>query len=220
MTTPQSEVVRLFRPVRAHDFPPRYNIAPTQPISIVRLDPVRQRELVLVRWGLVPGWVKKPDEFATILNARAETVAEKPSFRAALRHRRCLVPANGYYEWMGPPRAKQPYLLSPKDGQLFAFAGLWEHWLGADGSEFETAAILTVPASGAAATVHDRMPAILPPEAWDLWLDTRGADATLAMSIVQSAPDDLLEVRAVSKNLGNARNDDPSLIEPTQKTLL
>jgi putative SOS response-associated peptidase YedK len=177
LTLPEEAVRQMFGTLPAHPFPPRYNIAPTQPVAIVRQTPRYARELALVRWGLLPPWVKDPREFATLINARAETAAEKPSFRGALRHRRCLIPATGYYEWAGKKGAKVPYLLRPRRGGLVAMAGLWEHWIGADGSEVETMAVLTVPALDAAAAVHDRMPLLLGPEAFERWLDCRPGTA-------------------------------------------
>lgn len=220
LTTPHSEVLRLFRPERVPDcapeFPQRYNIAPTHPIGIVRLDPVGRSELALVRWGFVPAWVKNPAEFTLLLNARGETCHEKPSFRAAMTRRRCLVPASGYYEWTGPAKAKQPYLIERTDGAPMAFAGLWENWLGADGSEFESAAIITVQANATTAVIHDRMPAILAPAAFAAWLDVRGVAVDAARLLLQPAPETLLTLRPVSKRLGNPRFDDPSVQDPPQ----
>jgi len=169
---------------------------------------------MLVRWGLIPSWVKNPAEFATLINARAETAFEKPSFRAALRHRRCLVPTDGFYEWTGDKGAKQPHLIRKRGGGLFALAGVWEHWIGADGSEIDTMAILTVGANSTMRAIHDRMPAIVPPEAFDLWLDTRSGSADIAPAILQPAPAGLLEIVPVSRRLNNPRNEGPELLLP------
>ncbi len=182
LTSPPEAVRAYFDTENEEVFPPRYNIAPSQPVHIVRLDLKGRRELTLVRWGLIPSWVKDPREFSTLINARSETAAEKPSFRAAMRHRRCLVPTDGFYEWTGrcrrqgsasdPPRAgRRP------GGTLMAMAGLFEHWLGADGSEFESMAILTTAANATMAAIHDRMPVILPPEQFEIWLDCRPGTA-------------------------------------------
>jgi len=149
------------------NYPPRYNIAPTQPIHIVRLAANSARELVLVRWGLLPSWVKDPDSFSTLINARAETAAQKPSFRAGMRHRRCLIPADGFIEWTGPRGAKRPFYLKRRDEGLLAFAGLWEHWQGADGAEIESAVILTTHANASVSPLHHRMPVIRDPEDFD-----------------------------------------------------
>jgi putative SOS response-associated peptidase YedK len=171
LTSPHEAVRAYFRYVNEAPFPPRYNIAPSQPVAIVRTAMNGARELALVRWGLIPGWVKDPREFKMLINARAETAADKPSFRAAIRHRRCLVPADGFYEWTGAPGAKRPHLIRPRHGGPMAMAGIFEHWQGADGSEIETLAILTVAANRTMSVFHDRMPAILPPEHFDVWLD-------------------------------------------------
>jgi putative SOS response-associated peptidase YedK len=158
LTATPDEVRRLFAFLDQPNFPGRDDIRPTEPIGVVV---VRQgeRRFELVRWGFVPGWVEDPREFSLLINARAETAAEKPSFRGAMRHGRCLVPADGFYEWRaegaGP---KRPYFISRADGGLVAFAGLTETWAGADGSEVDTAAILTVPANEVVAPIHDRMP--------------------------------------------------------------
>lgn len=211
LTSPPEAVRSYFGTFNLEEFPPRYNIAPTQPVLIVRNDLRHERGSTLVRWGLIPSWVKDPGAFATIINARAETAAEKPSFRAALRHRRCLVPTDGFYEWTGEKGAKQPHLIRPKGGGLMGMAGIWEHWLGADGSELETVAILTVAANATMQAIHDRMPAILPADAFDTWLDCRSGSATLAIAMLEPARNDLLEIIPVSRSLNNPRNEGPAV---------
>jgi putative SOS response-associated peptidase YedK len=202
----------MFRTVRGHDYPPRYNIAPTKPVAIVRIGADGQRELALVRWGLIPGWVKQPDEFATLVNARAETAMDKPSFKAALRHRRCIVPADGYYEWTGKSGARRPHLIRPAtDASLMGFAGLWEHWMGADGSEMETMVILTVPANARISPIHDRMPAILVGEAHDAWLDVRGVRGREALDLLKPAPDDLLTIDELAPAINDPRREGAEL---------
>lgn len=220
LLSPHKAVESYFSVTSADPYPPRYNIAPTQPVLIVRLDPAGTREAVLVRWGLIPSWAKDPARLSRLFNARAETANEKPSFRAALRHRRCLIPANGYYEWTGKAGARRPHLIRRGDGGLIALAGLWETWLGADGSEIDTMAILTVPASTALASLHDRMPAILAPEDFDAWLDVRGFRAEMAAEMLRPAPDDLLEYVAVDPRLNDARNEGAELIVPFRERLL
>lgn len=195
-------------------FPPRYNIAPTDPVLIIRNSERGTRELVLVRWGLIPSWVKDPGDFSTLINARAETAAEKPSFRALLRHRRCLVPTDGYYEWTGRPGAKQPHLIRLRAEGAFALAGLWEHWLGMDGSEIQTMAIVTTPASADVAHLHDRMPAIIEPGDYDRWLDCKSGTADFVMDFLQPTRSGLLETLAVNPRLNNPRAEGPDLIEP------
>ncbi len=191
LTAAPQEVRRLFSFTDLPNFPPRDEIRPTEPIGIVALVQ-GERRFLLVRWGFVPGWVKDPRDFSLLINARAETAAEKPSFRGAMRHGRCLVPANGFYEWRaqgsGP---KRPYLIAPADGRLVAFAGLTETWAGADGSEVDTAAILTVPANDLVAPIHDRMPAVIAPGDFADWLDTAHVDAKAAAKLLVPAPNDL-----------------------------
>ena len=211
LTSPPEAVRSYFGAFVREEFPPRYNIAPTQPVHIVRNGLRVRRELELVRWGLIPSWVKAPAEFTTLINARAETAAEKPSFRAAMRHRRCLVPTDGFYEWTGPKGAKQPHLIRPRGGGLMAMAGVFEHWIGADGSELETMAILTVAANATMQPIHDRMPAIIPPDEFDAWLDCSAGSSVIAQAMLRQAADDLLEVTTVSTRLNNPRNEGAEL---------
>jgi len=220
LTAPPEAVRSYFQHRNEMLFPPRYNIAPTQPVAIVRLDARSERRLELVRWGLIPSWVKDPAVFTTLINARSETAAEKPSFRGAMRHRRCLVPATGFYEWLGPAGRKRPHLFRPRAGGLLALAGLHEHWLGADGSEIETMAILTTAANADVAPVHDRMPVILAPESFPGWLDCAPGSAAGVMGLLVPAPEGLLEAVEVDARLNNVRNEGPDLIVETRTTLL
>lgn len=220
LTSPPEAVRAYFKHANVADFPPRYNIAPTQPVAIVRHDGRHLRELALVRWGLIPSWVKDPREFSTLINARSETAAEKPSFRGSMRHRRCLVPCDGFYEWVGRPGAKRPHLIRPRSGGPMAMAGLWEHWVGTDGSELETMAILTVAANTTVAVLHDRMPAIIGPDAFEDWLDCRSGSSVEAVELLRPAAADLLEIVEVSPKLNNARNEGPELQVPVRTTLL
>jgi len=175
---------RLFGYFEQPNFPPRYNVAPTQPIPVVRVVEGR-RQFALVRWGLIPPWVKDPRKFTLLINARAESVNDKPAFRYPMRRRRCLMPADGFYEWQNEGGLKRPYCVRPKDRGAIAFAGLWETWIGPNGEEVETAAIITTKASRDLAVLHDRMPVAVPPDAFDFWLDCRNVDATMASN---SAP--------------------------------
>lgn len=214
LAAPAEEVRAQFGYVEAAAFPPRYNIAPTQPIATVRRF-AGARHFVLVRWGLVPGWVKDPARFTLLINARAETAAEKPSFRAAMRHRRCLVPASGYYEWRrDPDGGKQPFFIRPRGGGLIGLAGLWEEWCDADGGVIDTGALLTVPANAALAPIHDRMPVVIAPGDFDLWLDVAGARPDEIAGLLRPAADDLLEAVPVSRRVNGARDDDAGLIRP------
>lgn len=219
LTSPPEAVRAYFGYTNEADFPPRYNIAPTQPVAIVRNRADGERELSLVRWGLVPSWVKDPREFTTLINARSETAATKPSFRAALRHRRCLVPADGFYEWSGPAGSKAPHLVRLARPGPFGIAGIYEHWQGADGSEIESMAILTVAANALMSRIHDRMPAIVPPERFGEWLDCRPGTAEGIEGLLRPAPENLLEVIEVSRKLNNPRNEGPEVQEVVRTTL-
>jgi putative SOS response-associated peptidase YedK len=203
------------------DFPPRYNIAPTQPVLIARTAVRGARELQLVRWGLIPSWAKDPRIFsAPLLQARSETAVEKPAFRGAMRHRRCLIPATGFYEWSGKRAARQPHLIRLKDQDLFALAGLWEAWLGADGSEIETMAVLTVNANADMAPIHDRMPVVLDPTEFDRWLDCRSGTAEGVLDLLKPIADGRLAVTAVNPKLNDPRAEGPELHEPGLLRLL
>jgi putative SOS response-associated peptidase YedK len=214
LTSPPEAVRAYFRYDNEAVFPPRYNIAPSQPVAIVRNTPQGGREMALVRWGLIPGWIKDPRAFKMLINARAESAADKPSFRAAMRHRRCLVPADGFYEWKGAAGAKRPHLVKPRAGGPMALAGIFECWLGADGSEIETMAILTVPANAAMSALHDRMPALIAPENFDRWLDCSSGSSVGISELLRPAPEDYLDVIEVSRALNNPRNEGPEVQEP------
>jgi putative SOS response-associated peptidase YedK len=195
------------------NFPARYNIAPTQPIPIVRLEE-GARHFALVRWGLIPSWVKDPNDFALLLNARGESLTEKPAFRNAMKRRRCLVPADGFYEWKPMGGRKQPYYIRAKSGKPLAFAGLWETWEGPNGEEVDTATIVTTRANRTLAPIHDRMPVIVPEEAFDLWLNCAEVDGTTASALIAPAPEDLLEAYPVSTAVNRTANDNATLLEP------
>lgn len=202
---------RLFRYKERPNFPPRYNVAPTQPIAIVRMQS-GERHFALVRWGLLPGWVKDPKTFALLINARGESVCDKPAFRAAMRYRRCLVPADGFYEWKRVGAGKQPYYVHLKSGEPFAFAGLWESWSGPNGEEMESAAIVTTDASREIAHIHERMPVILMPDAFDIWLDCERVDARTAAALIAPTREGLLAAHPVSTAVNRVADDDPRLI--------
>lgn len=212
ITTAPAAIRDLFRYPEWPDFPPRYNIAPSQPILVVRLAE-GGRHVALMRWGLLPAWVKDPASFALLFNARGETAAEKPAFRAAMKRRRCLIPADGFYEWQREGSRSRPFHIRQRSRGPFAFAGLWETWTGPNGEELDTAAIVTTAANATLKPVHHRMPVIVPTEAFDLWLDPN-ADAKLVQSLIAPAPDDLLEVFAVSSAVNRAANDGPALTVP------
>jgi putative SOS response-associated peptidase YedK len=203
----------LFRYEEQPNFPPRYNLAPTQPIAIVRLVDGK-RHFALVRWGLLPSWVKDPKTFTLLINARGESAAEKPAFRAAMKRRRCLIPADGFYEWQAAGERKRPFYVHAKSGAPLAFAGLWETWTGPNGEELETAAIVTTQANRTLKPIHERMPVIVPPEGFDLWLDGANVDATTASALIAPAPDSLLEAYEISTAVNRTANDNPKLLEP------
>jgi len=213
LTSAPEAIRALFRFEEQPNFPPRYNIAPTQPIPIVRLVNGK-RQFALVRWGLLPSWVKDPKAFSLIINARGESVLDKPAFRAAMKYRRCLIPADGFYEWQRGGVRKRPYYVRAKNGRPLAYAGLWETWMGPNGEELETAAIVTTDANATLAPIHERMPVVVPPEAFDLWLNCAHVDAETAAALIQPAPDDLLEAYEISTAVNRVANDDARLIEP------
>jgi len=203
----------LFGYAEQPKFPARYNIAPTQPIPIVRLDQ-GERHFALVRWGLIPSWVKDPNDFALLINARGESVTDKPAFRNAMKRRRCLVPADGFYEWQAAGGRKQPYYIRAKSGAPLAFAGLWETWEGPNGEEIDSATIITTRANRLLAGIHDRMPVVVPADAFDLWLDCLNVDATTASALIAPAPEGLLEAYPVSTAVNRTANDNAHLLEP------
>jgi putative SOS response-associated peptidase YedK len=217
ITSPAAAVRALFAYDELPNFPPRYNVAPTQPIPIVRLLDGK-RSYALVRWGFLPAWVKDPRTFSLLINARGESVLDKPAFRNAMRRRRCLIPADGFYEWSdGTPR--RPYFVRPKSAGPIAFAGLWESWTGPNGEEVDTAAIVTAPANRTLAAIHDRMPVIIAPDAFNLWLDCAKVDDTTAAALMIPAADALLECYEVSNAVNRAANDSPELIAPAPASI-
>jgi putative SOS response-associated peptidase YedK len=212
ITSPAAAVRALFAYDEQPSFPPRYNVAPTQPIPIVRLDDGK-RSYALMRWGFLPAWVKDPRAFSLLINARGESVQDKPAFRNAMRRRRCLIPADGFYEW-SDSTPRRPYFVRPRPGGPIAFAGLWETWTGPNGEEVDTAVIVTTPANRLLAAIHDRMPVIVAPDAFNLWLDCRTVDGTTAAALFTPAADTLLECYEVSTAVNRATNDSPELIAP------
>ena len=213
LTSAPEAIRALFRYEEQPNFPPRYNVAPTQPIPIVRLNEGK-RQFALVRWGLLPSWVKDTKVFSLLINARGESVLDKPAFRNAMKRRRCLIPADGFYEWQAGTTRKRPYYVRAKAGGPLAFAGLWETWTGPNGEEMETAAIVTTRANRTLAPIHERMPVILAADAFDLWLNSTDVDATTAAALIAPAPDNLLEAYEISTDVNRVANDNPKVIEP------
>jgi len=215
ITTAPEAIRALFGYLEQPNFPARYNVAPTQPVPIVRMVEGK-RQLALVRWGLIPAWVKDPRVFSLLIHARGESVFDKPAFRNAMKYRRCLFPADGFYEWKRDGERKRPYFVRLKSGEPMAFAGLWESWMGPNGEEMETAAIVTTTASHSIAHIHDRMPVIVPNEAFGFWLDPK-VDAEMATAVIQPAKDALIASYEVSSAVNRTANDAPMLIEPLRE---
>jgi putative SOS response-associated peptidase YedK len=216
ISTPEAIRV-LFGYGEQPNFPPRYNVAPTQPIPIVRLVDGK-RSFALMRWGLMPSWVKDPKTFPLLINARGESVLEKPAFRNAMRRRRCLIPTDGFYEWQaGAP--KRPYFVRARPGAdgsapPLAFAGLWETWTGPNGEEIDTAAIITTAANRTLAAIHERMPVFVPKQAFDLWLDCANVEAAEAAALIKPADEALLEAYEISSAVNRVANDSDALLAP------
>jgi len=187
----------------------RFNIAPTQPVAVVR-EQNDERVLDALQWGLIPAWAKEPGIGNKLINARAETLAEKPSFRQALKKRRCLIPADGFYEWKKEGMARQPMHIRRTDSDLFTFAGLWEEWKAEDGRPLRTCTIITVAPNEVPLPIHDRMPAILRPEDEAAWLTE--TDTGLLLSLLRPYPAEQMEAFAVSKKVNVPTIDDPALL--------
>ncbi|QDU39428.1 Putative SOS response-associated peptidase YedK [Maioricimonas rarisocia] len=212
---PPQLIREAFSLFRDPELAPRYNIAPSQPIAVVRFDENRTpREWDLLRWGLIPSWAKDSKIGYKMINARGETVASKPSFRAAFKRRRCLIPADGFYEWEkrdeGP---KQPWYMTQPDGEPFAFAGLWESWSDPDGGVIESCTIITTEANDEMARLHDRMPVILPPDDYDVWLDPSIEEAKTLQPLLVPYEGEL-KFTPVSTEVNSPRHDSPDCIRP------
>lgn len=210
LASPGEVIAEHFRLAQVPEYAPRYNIAPTQAGLVVRETPAGSREAVLLRWGLIPSWAKDPTIGSRMINARAEGLADKPSFRAAFRRRRCLVPADGFYEWR--PAAggrKQPYFIRLASGTPLALAGLWEQWRSPEGDTIATFTIVTTAASGELQRLHDRMPVVVAPADHDEWLSSPNPSALLVPW--HGEP---FELVPVSTRVNNVANDDPTLVAP------
>ena len=230
LTATPEEVRDFLGLLELEDFPPRYNIAPTQPILVVVAGDLHgpgsnlpDRKAVLVRWGLMPSWVKDPREFPLLINARAETAIGKASFRAAMRHRRVLVPASGFYEWHRPAKESgeksQAYWIRPRHGKIVAFAGLMETWASADGSEVDTGAILTVNSNQTIGRIHDRMPVVIKLEDYERWLDCKSGEPRHVADLMTSAEEDFFEAVPVSDLVNKVKNTGPEVQAPVGESL-
>jgi putative SOS response-associated peptidase YedK len=208
------EVIALyFKLGLVPEITPRYNITPGTNILIVRQDPAKGRIADLYRWGLIPGWAKDPAIGNKLANARAETVAEKPSFRSAFKRWRCLIPASGFYEWKKLAGRKQPYYVRPVGADLFAFAGLTERWMGPDGP-VHSCTIITTDANDSMRDIHDRMPVILAPEDHAAWLDPVNQATEKLKALLKPSPAKTMSAHPVSTRVNTPKNDEPALIEP------
>ena len=213
--TPASRLSEVFLPGEVLAATPRYNIAPGQPILAVRASAARdRREFAMPRWGLVPAWARDAAIGNRLINARAETVSEKPAFRRAFRERRCLVPADGFYEWKREGPGKRPFYIRMKDGAPFAFAGIWERWEGDPGKAVETCAILTTEPNEILSPIHDRMPLILSPEEYGLWLDPSVPPSDRLARLLRPFPSGGMEAYPVGRAVNNPHTEGPSCIRP------
>lgn len=198
---------------------PRYNVAPGTPVLAIRADRTQTRSGALLHWGLIPAWAKDPAIGHRLINARAETVLAKPAFRNAFRYRRCIIPADGYFEWAPARGRKQPYYIRPRSDTLFGFAGLYERWKGSDGP-IESCTIVTTDANELTRGLHSRMPVILPIEAYAHWLDPENPDPDALAALLKPAADEQMRLHPVSLRVNSVKNDDPDLIEEQASPLL
>jgi len=213
LVSPAVLLAKILQLNRAIPLEPRYNIAPTQAIiAIRRLPDDRQLDWVWLRWGLVPSWSKDPSHAGALINARAETVFEKPAFRSPIRQRRCLIPADGFFEWKKQSRQKIPFCFRLRDESPFAFAGLWDHWPGE--TPIESAAIITTPANALVQPFHSRMPVILDEKDYDVWLNPQVHDPERLYPLLRPFPSERMTAYPVDSRVNNAAFDDPQCILP------
>jgi putative SOS response-associated peptidase YedK len=213
ITSPPAALRQVFGYAEQPNFPPRFNIAPTQPIPVVFTEN-GTHHFRLMRWGLLPAWVKDPRTFTLLINARSETLLEKPAFKNAIKRRRCLIPADGYYEWHTADNRKRPYFIQRRDGQPMGFAGLTETWVGPNGEELDTVAIVTTAASADLSVLHHRVPVTIAPGDFDRWLDCRGYDAKAAMNLLTGPLEGEFVWHEVSIRVNRVANDDAQLVLP------
>ena len=213
--TPATSLVAQFNLFEVPAWAPRYNIAPTQQApTVVKAASQLARQFKMHRWGLIPPWAKDPGIGSQLINARAETVAIKPAFRKAFRERRCLILADGFFEWQRRGRHKQPFHIRMRDGRPFAFAGLREYWEGPEGPGIDSCTILTTTANELVGALHDRMPVILAPQDYDLWLDPGIREAERLQSLLHAYPSEEMAAYPVSTRVNNPANDSPECVEP------
>src|SRR5580700_1514612 len=199
------------------DWVPRFNIAPTQPVPVIRQHPQEaRRDLSMMRWGLIPSWAKNTSGAARMINARSETADSLPAFREAIKLRRCLIPADGFYEWQRQGSAKQPFCFEVNDSELFAFAGLWERWKDPSGQWIRSCSILTTKPNAVTSAVHDRMPVILDPDAYDLWLDPGMQNVAAVSDLLKPHDARLMRCYPVSTRINHVANDDEACSAPVE----
>lgn len=206
----------LFSAPPAPALAPAYNVAPTHDLLLARNAADGGRELVTLHWGLVPHWSKGPDPKYSMINARADSVATKPAYRDAFKRRRCLIAADGFYEWQRTSRNKQPYFVRLRGGQPFAFAGLWDHWEAEGQAPIDSCTIITCDANALVAPIHERMPVILPPRLYAAWLDPQQSTPWKLSALLKPYPDTLMEAYPVGLAVNNPRNDSAALIQPVE----
>jgi putative SOS response-associated peptidase YedK len=220
LTSPPEAVRATFAYRDTPNFPIRYNIAPTQDIGVVCVDADGQRRFRMMRWGLLPSFVRDPKAGPPMINARAEGISTKSAFCSAFAERRCLVPADGFYEWTGPKGARRPFLVRPRKGGRIAFAAIWERWRDRAGGEIDSVAIITCDANATVTPLHDRMPVVLRLEHFEAWLDCKTTELKAAQDMLQPAPDDLLEAIEMHPQINDSRRDEPGIQQPLQTQLL
>jgi putative SOS response-associated peptidase YedK len=215
LSTSMQSLIELFEPENIPELAPRFNIAPTQDIAAVR-QPLgtTHREFTQLHWGLIPFWAKDKKIGQKMINARSETVAEKPAFRNSFKKKRCLVPVTGFFEWQKLKEGKQPFFIGRKDKAPFAFAGLWDHWQGTSGETVESCTLLTTQPNGILKPIHNRMPVILAKQDFEKWLDPEWHEAKGLIALLKPYPEKEMVAFAVSKKVNNPRFDDPECIRP------
>jgi putative SOS response-associated peptidase YedK len=213
ITSPPAALRQIFGYFEQPNFPPRFNIAPTQPVPVVIVEN-GARHFRLMRWGLLPAWVKDPGKFSLLINARAETVLEKPPFKNAMKRRRCLIPADGYYEWQTSGGRKRPHFIYRRDAQPIGLAGLAETWIGPNGEELDTVAIVTAPASADLAALHHRVPVTIAPDDFDRWLDCAAYDTEAAAGLLTASGQGDFAWHEISTRVNRVANDDAQLVLP------
>ncbi|MGA9998107.1 MAG: SOS response-associated peptidase [Pyrinomonadaceae bacterium] len=219
LKAPKKVIAKQFGVRIEDELVPHYNIAPTQTVAAIRLAQGGEgMEFIRLDWGLIPSWAKDTTIASKLINARSETLSEKPSFREALKRRRCLIVADGFFEWDKKGKTKQPYYFQLKDGLPFAFAGLWERWAGHEEGGVETCTIITTTPNELLAQVHDRMPVILPPEVYSMWLDEEVRNGEMRKELLSPYPSSEMIAYPVSRQVNSPQNNSERLIRELKET--